>query len=81
MRETDQQKKVEREMRAERRRQNAKVRWTSLDDQTDPWPVRGTEGLSLVTQITRDVWNLAKKPWPNYKRADLPIRFLPHLED
>lgn len=72
---------AERQKRAEMRRQSATIRFTSLDDPTDPWPVRGSDGLSLVTQITRDVWNLAKKPWPNYRRAELPINFLPHLED
>jgi len=71
----------ERRQRAEHRRKTMKIRFTTLDDQTDPWPVFGADGISLVTQITRDVWNLAGRPWPEYDRADMPVKLLPHLED
>lgn len=71
----------ERKDRAKKRRQTMTVRFTTLDDESDPWPVRGPEAISLVTQITRDVWSLAGRPWPKYKRKDMPVRCIPHLED
>jgi hypothetical protein len=72
---------AERKKRADKRRKTMKVRFTTLDDETDPWPVYGVEGISLVTRLTRDTWNLARKPWPAYDREHMPVRCLPHLED
>jgi hypothetical protein len=57
------------------------IRFTTLDDETDPWPVYGVEGISLTTRLTRDAWNLARMSWPSYDRENMPVRYLPHLED
>lgn len=62
-------------MRAEKRRRNMTVRFTTLDDETDPWPVFGLEAMSLASQITRQVWEIAGLPIPNYRRSEIPIRF------
>lgn len=72
---------VNRNARAQERRSRILVRRTTLDDDSDPWPVRGVEAISLVTRITRDVWNLSGKTWPSYDRKHIPIRSVPHLED
>lgn len=74
-------REAEREARANERRRTMKIRFTTLDDETDPWPVYGVEAISLVTRLTRDAWNLARKPWPTYDRKHMPLRCLPHLED
>lgn len=72
---------AERKIRADERRRRMKIRFTTLDDETDPWPTRGVEAISLVTQITRSAWNLAGKPWPQYERENMPVTCIPHLED
>lgn len=71
----------ERKARAEKRRRTMTVRFTTLDDETDPWPIRGAEAISLVTQITRDVWSLSGQPSPQYERKNMPVRCIPHLEE
>ena len=40
----------ERKARAEKRRLTMKIRFTTLDDDSDPWPVRGVEAISLAAQ-------------------------------
>jgi hypothetical protein len=68
----------ERESRAAERRRKAVIRRVSLDDVTaDPDTVHGTDAISLVTQLTRESWSLSGHPWPEYKRSEMPYRFVP----
>lgn len=50
---------------------------TSLSDaRTDVAPVRGEEALRLVAQLTEESWSAAGRPWPQYERSAIPVRFV-----
>ncbi|MFZ1700063.1 MAG: hypothetical protein WBO10_09400 [Pyrinomonadaceae bacterium] len=66
----------DRQKRAELRRQRVVITRCSLEDSdVDPNPTFGPEAISLVTQLTREVWSLSGLPWPEYNRAGTPYRF------
>ena len=66
---------IERKARADERRKRMKVRFTTLDDQSDPWPIFGADAVDLAADLTRQVWALSGRPFPNYRRSEIPIRF------
>jgi len=66
----------ERKKRAEERRKTMKIRFTTLDDQTDPWPVFGTAGVQLAAAITRQIWSFSGREVPTYERSEIPMRFV-----
>jgi len=66
---------IERKARADERRKRVKVRFTTLDDQSDPWPIFGADAVDLAADLTRQVWALSGRPFPNYRRSEIPIRF------
>ncbi len=67
----------DRQTRAEERRQRAVLRKTSLGAEDDLAPVRGEEAISLVHQLTLTSWSFTGRPLPQYRRADIPCRFVP----
>lgn len=34
------------------------------------------ERMAMVTELTRQAWAVANRPWPDYERADMPVRVL-----
>lgn len=67
-----------RRARAEARRRTATIRRARLQrDEVDLDPVRGAEGLTLVTRLTRESWTLSGREYPRYSRATIPCRFVP----
>ena len=67
-----------RHMRADQRRQRAVLQRTHLGAADgDAHSISGADALSLVTQLTRHSWSLTGQPWPEYRRADTPYRFVP----
>jgi hypothetical protein len=68
---------AERRSRAAERRGRVSVRVTTTDDETDIVPpIKGLEAMSLAARITRDAWNLAGHPWPDYDRRNIPVRVI-----
>ena len=65
----------EREKRADERRKRMKIRVTTLDDQSDPWPIFGAEAIDLAAQITTQIWELSGRSFPTYRRSEIPVRF------
>jgi hypothetical protein len=64
--------------RAEARRARAVLRRTHLSAvEADLYPLRGPEAISLVTRLSRESWLLGGRPFPEYRREDAPIRFVP----
>ncbi len=66
-----------RRRRAEARRARMTIRRTTIDDDSDPHPVYGAEAISLTTQLSRMAWSLSGRPFPQYTRAEMPVRFVP----
>lgn len=67
----------DRRNRAEERRKTIKVRFTTLDDETDPWPTFGAEAVFLAARITRELWAISGREVPSYERSEIPLRFVP----
>lgn len=68
--------KPDRHKRAELRRHRMVITRCSLEDSgVDPNPTFGAEAISLVTQLTRELWSLSGRSWPDYGRAETPYRF------
>lgn len=67
-----------RKQRADERRRRAVLIRTRLGaPEVDADPIDGPEAISLVTQLTRQSWTLSGQPWPTYRRAEIPCRFVP----
>lgn len=67
----------EREARAERRRATAVLNRTTLGhNEPDLHPLAGAAAVALVDQLTREGWSSAGKPFPVYRRNQIPIRFV-----
>jgi hypothetical protein len=71
----------ERRARAEARGRRVHLRWTKLGDE-DPTAdaIFGADAVTLVTELTEQVWSLSRRPLPSYTRATIPIRFVPGRE-
>lgn len=68
----------DRRARADLRRQRATLRRASLQPvEHDLSPLRGAEAVSLVDRLTREAWAESGRPLPDYRRADVPVRFVP----
>ncbi len=64
-----------RRARAADRRKHMKIRFTTLGDESDPWPVRGPEAISLAAMLSRQAWSFTGRPFPKYSRSEMPLRF------
>lgn len=54
------------------------IRKTSLDAiGEDVSPVSGADAVALVHRLTQESWALAGRAFPTYRRADIPVRFVP----
>jgi hypothetical protein len=68
----------DRKARAARRRQSAVLNRTTLKRlESDLTPVSGLAAIALVERLTRESWAAARKPTPTYRRAEIPVRFVP----
>ncbi len=47
------------------------------ESEVDLSPVFGAEAVSLVYQLTRTSYSLARRAPPAYARANMPCRFVP----
>lgn len=64
--------------RAKARTARMTLHKTTLGEpELDLSPVFGPEAISLVSQLTRASYSLARKPPPTYSRADIPCKFVP----
>jgi hypothetical protein len=39
--------------------------------------VDGAAAISLVDALTRESWAASGQAWPNYRRSQIPVRFVP----
>lgn len=68
-----------RKKRAELRRQRMVISHCRIEDSdVDPHPVFGAEAISLAAMLSRQAWAFSGRPFPNYKRQDIPVRFVDH---
>ena len=68
---------AERKLRAEERRARIVISRHRLGDpETDLFPIRGAEAISLAARLTREAWSLSGQPFPDYDRANTPYRFV-----
>ncbi len=69
---------AEREARREHRRATMQVRKTTLQDRSGENGLWGAttpaQRIAMVSSITRNAWNLARRPWPAYDRQTMPVR-------
>ena len=66
-----------RKQRADERTRRAVLVRTHLGaPEVDADPIDRPEAISLVTQLTRQSWALSGQPWPTYRRAEIPCRFV-----
>lgn len=69
---------AERRARAKERATRTVLHRTRLQPrEKDLDPIDGPEALSLVTKLTLESWSAAGLPFPEYTRAEIPIRFVP----
>lgn len=74
----DSMEDLDRKRRAEQRRRTASLHRASLEAvQQDASPLFGLAAISLVQQLTRECWALARKETPAYTRTNTPVRFVP----
>jgi len=68
-----------RKKRAELRRQQMTITHCRLEDSDiDPQPIFGAEAISLAAVISRQAWAFSGRPFPSYKRSEIPVRFIDH---
>jgi len=73
---------VDRKLRAEHRRERMMIRRARFDSsESDIFPVRGIEAISLATSLTRESWSISGRQWPGYKRNDTPYLFIDSISD
>lgn len=46
------------------------------EPERDLSPIRGSEALSLVTQLSRESWLESGREVPDYSRSETPYRFV-----
>ena len=44
-----------------------------------PLPETGLGRMELAFQLSRAAWAMSGKPWPEYARANMPIRRVPRF--
>src|SRR5690606_8974468 len=70
-----------RRARAEARRGSITVRRVERGaDEAPTERIRGEAALSLVTKLTRAAWVVTGRPFPSYRRDEIPCVFVPHAE-
>ena len=52
------------------------MRLTTLSDDTDPWPVSGSDAVSLAAELSLAAWVLGGAPLPHYARHEIPVRVI-----
>lgn len=68
-----------RQKRAELRRQKMVITKVTADEtEIDPAPVFGVEAMELAAVLSRQAWAFSGRAFPNYKRKDIPVRFVEH---
>ena len=69
---------TERQARAARRRESTVLNRTTLKRvESDLTPLSGLAAIALVQRLTLESWSAAGKVTPNYRREEIPIRFVP----
>lgn len=72
---------TDRQKRAELRRQRITITRCSLEDSDiNPNPTFGAEGIRRCAVLSEEAWARSGRPFPNYKRNEIPLRFTT-LED
>ncbi|MGH7058258.1 MAG: hypothetical protein ACREFZ_10360 [Acetobacteraceae bacterium] len=68
----------DRRSRAELRRRTAVLNRATLGGiEADPLPVSGSDAVSLVERLTRESWAAAGRSFPQYRREQIPVSFVP----
>ena len=71
----------DRQKRAQARRARVILHKARLSaTETDLSPIRGVDGMSLVSRLTEESWRLAGLEQPSYRREEIPCRFVPGNE-
>jgi hypothetical protein len=72
------QEELARRERAARRAETVSIHKGRLgDEQVDFSPVKGAAAISLSTRLTRESFSLARNSAPEYRRDEIPVRFVP----
>jgi hypothetical protein len=70
---------TDRRARAEVRRRTATLRKAQLSAvEHDADKIRGEAALSLVAALSREAWSAGRRPYPEYTRAEVPVRVVPY---
>ncbi|MEZ4437339.1 MAG: hypothetical protein R3F65_33515 [bacterium] len=65
-----------RRRRAALRRQRATLTRTPLAASRPPAPPTALERLALLTQLSDEAWLLSGRPFPRYRRSEMPGRVI-----